>query len=41
MTAPAFGPDEARVFVTAPANNTTPPFVGKVYSIANPVFRKD
>lgn len=41
VTAPAFGPDEARVFVTAPANNTTPPFVGKVYSIANPVFRKD
>ncbi|HXL68750.1 MAG TPA: SMP-30/gluconolactonase/LRE family protein, partial [Xanthobacteraceae bacterium] len=41
VTAPAFGPDEARVFVTAPSNNTTPPFVGKVYSIANPVFRKD
>ena len=41
VTAPVFGPDEARVFVTAPSNNTTPPFVGKVYSIANPVFRKD
>lgn len=41
VTAPAFGPNEARVFVTAPSNNTTPPFVGKVYSIANPVFRKD
>jgi sugar lactone lactonase YvrE len=41
VTAPAFGPDEARVFVTAPGTNTVPPFIGKVYSIANPVFRKD
>lgn len=41
VTAPAFGPNEARVFVTAPSNNIMPPFVGKVYSIANPVFRKD
>ncbi len=41
VTAPAFGPDEAQLFVTAPSNNMAPPFVGKVYSIANPVFRKD
>jgi gluconolactonase len=41
VTAPAFGPDEQRLFVTAPGNNMRPPFVGKVYSVANPVFRKD
>ena len=40
VTAPRFGATEERIFVTAPSNNTKPPFVGKVYSVANPVYKK-
>jgi gluconolactonase len=40
VTAPRFGPTEERMFVTAPSNNTVPPFVGKVYEVANPVYSR-
>jgi gluconolactonase len=38
ITAGRFGATEERIFITAPSNNTVPPFVGKVYSVPNPVF---
>ena len=38
ITAARFGATEERIFITAPSNNTVPPFVGKVYSVPNPVF---
>jgi len=40
ITAARFGATEERMFITAPSNNTVPPFVGKVYSVANPLFAK-
>ena len=40
VTAPQFGETEAQLFVTAPGNNTDPPFVGKVYAVANPVHKQ-
>lgn len=38
ITAPRFGETEETLFITAPGNNTTPPFIGKVYSMPNPLF---
>jgi sugar lactone lactonase YvrE len=38
ITAARFGSTEQRMFVTAPSNNTMPPFVGKVYEVTNPMF---
>jgi gluconolactonase len=38
VTAARFGMTEERMFVTAPSNNTVPPFVGKVYEVANPAY---
>jgi gluconolactonase len=39
ITAPRFGPTEERLFITAPSNNTIPPFEGKVYSVRNPMWQ--
>jgi gluconolactonase len=41
VTVARFGPTEERMFVTAPSNNTVPPFIGKVYEVANPIYSKE
>lgn len=40
VTAPALSANEERIFITAPGLRL-PPYSGKVYSLANPVHRKD
>jgi sugar lactone lactonase YvrE len=37
VTAPALSPDEARIFITAPASLRDPSEAGKVYVVANPI----
>jgi gluconolactonase len=39
ITAARFGSTEERLFITAPGNNTIPPFEGKVYSVRNPLWK--
>jgi gluconolactonase len=37
ITAPRFGEEQRTLFITAPSSNNTPPFVGKVYQVQDPL----